>query len=116
VGEKDSCRERRAGDRGKGITRERERGREGEEERREARGVPYGGGDVGEEGGPIPTEEVREGGIEGGREGEFGVEIGRLYDDLPIPFSPSSLLSSLPPSLPPSFRNWKRSCRNADKN
>jgi len=50
--------------------------------------------------------------MEGGREGEFGVEIGRSYDDSPIPSSPSSLL----PSLPPSFRNWKRSCHNADKN
>ena len=30
VGEKDSCRERRGGDRGKGITQERESGREGE--------------------------------------------------------------------------------------
>ena len=47
---------------------EEEGGREEEEERREARGVPYGGGDVGEEGGPIPTEELREGGREGGRE------------------------------------------------
>ena len=39
---------------------EEEERKEQEEERAEARGVPYGGGDVREDGGPIPTEEELE--------------------------------------------------------